>query len=67
MNLTMPPVVGQVFSLITQLVGYGLLLLLAAAVLARFGFRIPYVPSGDVTGLTWLCGAWWLWRGGKLS
>jgi len=66
MNLSMPPIVSQIFALITQLVGYGLLLLLAAAVLARFGFRIPYVPAGDVTGLTWLCGAWWLWRGGNL-
>lgn len=66
MNLTMPPVISQIASILTTLVGYALLLLIAAAVLGRFGVRVPYVPAGNVTGLTWLCGAWWLWRGGKL-
>lgn len=65
--MSMPPVIGQIFSIIAQLVGYAILLLIAAAVLGRYGVRIPYVPAGNITELTWLCGAWWLWRGGKLS
>lgn len=66
MNITIPPIVSQIAQLITTLVGYALLLLIAAAVLGKYGVRLPYVPAGDVSGLTWLCGAWWLYRGGKL-
>jgi hypothetical protein len=66
MNISIPPPVSQIASLVTTLVGYGLLVLIGAAVMGRFGVRVPYVPTGDVNGLTWLCGAWWLWRGGKL-
>lgn len=66
MNLTMPPVIGQIASILTTLVGYALLLLIAAAVMQRYGFRVPYVPATGATELAWLCGAWFLWRGGKL-
>ena len=58
--------VGQIAGIITQIVGYGLLLLIAAAVLQKFGFRVPYVPGMNANELAWLCGAWWLYRGGKL-
>ena len=51
---------------ITLAIGYGLLLLLGAAVAAKFGLRVPWVPAQNETALAWLCGAWWLWKGGKL-
>ena len=66
MNLNLPPIISQIASIVTQLVGYGLLVLIAAAVIGRFGVRVPYLPSGNITELTWLAGAWWLYRGGKL-
>lgn len=66
MKLTLPPVVGQLASIITQVVGYALLLLIAAAVLARYGVRVPYIPATGAAELAWLSGAWWLYRGGKL-
>jgi len=66
MNLTMPPVIGQIASILTTLVGYALLLLIAAAVVGRFGVRVPYVPATGATELAWLCGAFWLYRGGKI-
>jgi hypothetical protein len=40
--------------------------LIASAVAAHFGFRAPMLPRIDATALAWLCGAWFLWRGGKL-
>ena len=50
---------------ITLAVGYGLLLLIGAAVAAKYGLRVPFVPAQNETALAWLCGAWWLYRGGK--
>ncbi len=67
MNLSMPPIVSQIFALITQLVGYGLLLLIAAAVLNEFGVRATFLPRVSGQSLVWLCGCYWLLRGGKLS
>lgn len=43
-----------------------LMILIAGAVAAKFGLRVPVVPQVDATALAWLCGAFWLWRGGKL-
>jgi hypothetical protein len=67
MTISIPPVVGQVFALITTLVGYGLLLLIAAAVLSEFGVRASFMPRVSGQSLVWLCGCFWLLRGGKLS
>ena len=47
-------------------IGYGLLLLIGAAVAAKFGLRVPWVPAQNETALAWLAGAFWLWKGGKL-
>lgn len=52
--------------LLTQVVSVGLLLLIACAVAGKFGIRLPMVPQVDATALAWLCGSWWLYRGGKL-
>lgn len=66
MNLTMPPVISQIASLITTLVGYALLLLIAAAVLGEFGVRASFMPRVSGQSLVWLCGCFWLLRGGKI-
>mgnify|MGYP000991523211 FL=1 len=61
--MTMPPVIGQIFSIIAQLVGYAILLLIAAAVMQKFGVRLPAIPTIGATELAYLCGAYWLARG----
>jgi hypothetical protein len=43
------------------------LVLIAAAVAAKFGLRIPSLPVISEMGLAWLAGAWWLYRGGKIG
>ena len=62
---------GQIISLIadwiTRIVGYALLLLIAAAVAAKFGVRVPGVAAQNETALAWLAGAFWLYRGGRLN
>lgn len=58
--------IGQAAGIVTQIVGWALLLLIAAAVMQRYGFRVPYVPATGATELAWLAGAFWLYRGGKL-
>lgn len=58
--------VGAIAGIITQIVGWAILLLIAAAVLQRYGVRVPYVQATGATELAWIAGAWWLYRGGKL-
>ena len=58
--------IGQAAGIVTQIVGWALLLLIAAAVMQRYGFRVPYVPATGAAELAWLCAPWYLWRGGKL-
>lgn len=65
-NMNFGQIVSQIAAIVTQVVGYGLLLLIFAAVLQRYGFRVPYVPATSANELAWLAGAWWLYRGGKL-
>ena len=57
---------GLFLWLLTQIASVGLLLLIACAVAGKFGIRLPMVPQVDATALAWLCGAWWLYRGGKI-
>ena len=52
--------VAQVFNLIRLVVGYALLLLVAAAVAQAFGAHLPYIPAVDPIRLCYICGAWWL-------
>jgi len=59
-------IISQAVSIVTRIVSIALLLLIAAAVAAKFGARVPKLPAIDATALAWLCGAWFLWRGGKL-
>ena len=59
-------IVSQVINIITRVVSVALLLLIASAVAAKFGARVPMLPATSETALAWLCGAWWLYRGGKI-
>jgi TRAP-type C4-dicarboxylate transport system permease small subunit len=65
-NINLGQLVSQITGIIQQVVSIGLLLLILAAVAARYGFRVPILPATDPTALAWLCGAVWLYRGGKL-
>ena len=60
-------VINQVVAWITQAVSIALLFLIAATVAAKLGFRIPMLPANNETALAWLCGAFFLWRGGRLG
>jgi hypothetical protein len=51
---------SQIPTFVLRIISFGLLALLCGAVVQRFGLRIPYVPTIDVTQLVYLCGAWWL-------
>ena len=65
-NINLGQLISQIGNIITQVIGYGLLLLIAAAVVGRFGFRVPYVPAVNALELLYLAGAWWAYRGGKI-
>ncbi len=60
MKLNAQQLLSVIPALILRVLSYGLLALLTGAILQRFGVRIPYVPTIDVTQLAYLCGAWWL-------
>ncbi len=60
MKLNLNQLLSVIPALILRVLSYGLLVLLSGAVLQRFGVRIPYVPTVEVTELAYLCGAWWL-------
>ena len=64
-NLNLDLLVSQIFTIITRIVGYALLLLIAAAVLGHYGVKLPWLPAVSETALAYLCGAWFLYRGGK--
>lgn len=59
-------IINQIVSWITQAVSIALLLLIAATVASKFGLRVPMLPANNETAIAWLCGAWFLYRGGKL-
>ena len=62
-SVSVAQLIGQIAAIITQAIGYGLLLLIAGAVLQKYGVRVPYVPAINPTELAYLAGAWWLYRG----
>ena len=61
--MTASQIISTIETIVTQIIGYGLLLLIAAAVLVRYGVRVPVIPAINVTELAYLAGAWWLYRG----
>ena len=60
--MTAQQAVDLIFGWIAKLIGYAFLLIIAAALTQRFGFRIPAVPVIDHIALAYLAGAWWLTR-----
>lgn len=67
MKLDADAILALITTWLTKIIGLGLLILILAAVLGKYGVRIPQLPSVQATDLAWLTGAWWLYRGGKLS
>lgn len=62
MNLNAQRIIDQIAAIVTQIIGYGLLLLMLAMVLQQFGVRVPYVPTLNPTVAVYLFGCWWLFR-----
>ena len=60
-------VIGFITGWIITFVAFGLALLLLGTVAAHFGFRIPFMPAISDAALAWLCGAFFLYRGGKIT
>lgn len=65
-DIKLQDIIAQVVGWITQAVSIALLLAICGAVAGIYGFRAPILPRIEPQALAWLCGAWWLWRGGKL-
>lgn len=59
--------IAQVVGIINQIISIGVVLLIFAAVLQKYGVRIPQLPQISATELAWLCGAIWLARGGRIA
>lgn len=62
-NINLGQLVSQITGIVTTIVGLALLVLVAGAVLAKFGVRASFLPSVNPTELAYLAGAWWLYRG----
>ena len=62
-HINVSQLVAQIRSWITEAISLALLLLIAAAVAAKYGFWLPYLPATDPVPLAYLAGAWWLYRG----
>lgn len=65
-NIDVSQLVSQITSIITTVIGVALLVLIAGTVAGKFGLRASVLPQMQEQALAWLCGAWWLYRGGKL-
>ena len=59
-------VVSQITSVLGQIINVAVIVLIFGVVLQIYGVRIPQIPTIDATKLAYLCGALWLFRGGKL-
>lgn len=58
-------IINQVVSWVQQAVGIALLILIAGAVIRHLGIGLPFrLPAPSATELAYLCGAWWLYKGG---
>jgi hypothetical protein len=57
---------GWAHWLITTVFSLGIGLIFLGIVLAKYGFPLRALPTMSPSDLAWLCGAWFLYRGGKL-
>lgn len=64
--MNLQQIMDQLVAWISQAVSIALLLLICGAVASAVGIRASFLPRFDPTAVAWLCGAFWLWRGGKL-
>jgi len=53
---------AQAFAVLLQVIGWGLALMLLAAIGQRFGARLPLIPAIDHVTIAYLAGAYWLVR-----
>lgn len=69
MNLNVNPgqLLAQIAALIQTAIGYGLLVLIGAAVAAKFGVSARVVPVVNENALAALCLAFWAYRGGRIG
>ncbi len=44
-----------------------LLLILTLATRYAFGYNVPMINGTSANDVFWLCGAWWLYSGGRLK
>ena len=64
MNVNDPKAVATAALGWAHCLGIGLIFL--GIVLAKYGFPLRALPTMSPSDLAWLCGAWFLYRGGKL-
>lgn len=64
--MTPQQVISLIVSWVQQAIGIALLILIAGAVIRMLGVRIPALslPAPSPTELAYICGAWWLYKGG---
>lgn len=66
MNANVSQIISQITTIVGQIISVAVLFLILGVVLQIYGVRIPQIPTIDATKLAYLCGALWLFRGGKL-
>jgi len=62
MNVNASQLIAQIAAIATQIVSYGLLILMFVMVAQQFGFRIPSVPAISPTVVVYVFGCWYLYR-----
>lgn len=65
--MTAQQIISLIVSWLTQAVSIALLVLIACAVAGFFGLRAGWLPKISEQPLAIICGAFWLWRGGRLG
>ena len=58
---TIQTLIARIAGWLSILIGFAFLILMAAAILAQFGFNIP-LRAPAATEFAYLAGAWWLIR-----
>ena len=51
--------------LAVTIIGFVLAIIMLGTVMRATGHALPYLPAIDATQLAYLCGAFWLYRGGR--
>lgn len=59
--------IGQITSIITQVIGIGILILILAVIAAKFGFTQRIVPVTQAYELMLICAGWRLYMGWRIT